>query len=148
MKNVENIAPDEAAKFKSILENRFPWIGADAPTGNVLQSIINLHEDLARRARGADTEVVCNCKPCVACQGEGTKFDNDPTPCVPCRGTGKFTGDCSVPGHDREPGWEEELEFRLPEELGLSPLDVIQLRDRKAVCDETGQPLMYVDGVA
>jgi hypothetical protein len=41
-----------------------------------------------------------------------TAFDK----CERCDGRGKYTGDCEVPDHDREPGWENA--GAAPEDVG------------------------------
>jgi hypothetical protein len=100
-----------------------------------------------------DEPLICECRPCPKCE----EWDNPG--CVPleikhypgsadrgpdcgayeviswrkcpgCDGRGQYTGDCEIPGHDREPGWEAAQSFEM------SPLDVMQAesdleRDRR-----------------
>jgi len=63
--------------------------------------------------------LTCDCKPCAFCSGEGeitqwqyfpgapdlgpqcaSREAIDSYVCPVCKGSGKFTGDCCVPGHD------------------------------------------------
>lgn len=74
---------------------------------------------------GYETDLTCECRACAKCDGEGVLPIYEPLfgsvdhtavlanvdtgesrSCPDCRGTGRYTGDCCVPNHDREDGWE------------------------------------------
>lgn len=45
------ITPTFARKLAAVLELRFPWIGKDVDVGNVLQQVVDLHEEMSRAGR-------------------------------------------------------------------------------------------------